>query len=227
MSSDFYLPSADKRLTKWLEIQDRMKNQGKSLGKTVTISRKYGCQGYPVANKLKEILDKETGEEWTIFDRELLDLISEKENISKKLLEDSVNREMTHNLLSTFFPQQMEQEDYYKLIAQYIFELAHKGNAIIVGRGAEYLTQDLKNCVRFRIDADQDFRVHNMAQAEKISHDEAQKLVKENENVKEQFIEEHFSIEVGKLEHYHAIYNNRLSDADSIARSIATYILGK
>ncbi|MCK5883087.1 MAG: cytidylate kinase-like family protein [Bacteriovoracaceae bacterium] len=221
MSNELYLPSADKRLSKWLEIQDRVAAKDNTERKTITISRKYGCQGYPVANRLKDILDKETGEEWTIFDRELLDLISAKEHISRKLLEESANQEATHNFLSSFFPQSMEQEDYYHLIAKYIFEISRKGNAIIVGRGAEFLTQDLKNCYRFRIDASQEFRIENMAQTENIDLNEAEKLVKENENTKEEFIQKHFSRKVGMLDDYHAIYNNKHSDVELIAKSIA------
>lgn len=224
MSSDYLLPSADRRLSRWMEIQGRLAPTKQEEGKTIIISRRYGCQGFPVANRLKEILDAEGKGEWTIFDRQLIELISKEEGIPQKVLLESINQEETHNILSSFFPAETEQNDYYEMMARYIVNIARKGHAIIVGRGAEFLTKDLHNCFRFRIDADQDFRIKNMALVNKVSFDQAKKLVEENEDVMEKFIAEHFSLKVGELADYDAIFNNAAHGANHIAQAMAGYL---
>ena len=224
MSSDYLLPSADRRLSRWIEIQGRVAPTLTETAPSVVISRRYGCQGFPIANKLKEILDAEDKGEWTIFDRQLIEVISKEEGIPQKLLMESINQEETHHILSSFFPAEIEQNDYYELMARYIVNIARKGNAIIVGRGAEFLTKDLHNCFRFRIDADQDFRINNMAQTNRVSHDEAKKMVEENEDVMEKFIADHFSLKVGELQDYDALFNNTAHGADYIAYAIAGYL---
>lgn len=224
MASDYLLPSADRRLSRWIEIQDRLAPCEELKCPTVIISRRYGCQGFPVANRLKEILDAEGHGEWTIFDRQLIELISKEEGVPQKLLMESINQEETHNILSSFFPAQTEQNDYYEMMARYIVNIARKGRAIIVGRGAEFLTRDLHNCFRFRIDADMEFRINNMAQVNEVGLDEAKKMVEENQDIMENFIATHFSLKVGELQDYDAIFNNRAHGADFIAQAIAGFI---
>lgn len=224
MSSDYLLPSADRRLSRWMEIQDRIAPCEEKACPTIVISRRYGCQGFPVANKLKEILDAEGHGEWTIFDRQLIELISKEEGVPQKLLMESINQEVTHNILSSFFPAENEQDDYYEMMARYIVNIARKGRAIIVGRGAEFLTRDLHNCFRFRIDADKEFRINNMALVNEVSFDDAKKMVEENEDIMEKFIASHFSLKIGELQDYDAIFNNRAHGAEYIAQGIAGYI---
>ena len=53
----------------------------------ITISREYGCQGYPVAEALQERLNALTSEKypWGIFDKEVIRKVAEEHELSEAL----------------------------------------------------------------------------------------------------------------------------------------------
>ena len=54
----------EKRISAWVAIQERLKKESRREPKpTITISRQYGCEGYPLAEALKAILEKKTGDQ--------------------------------------------------------------------------------------------------------------------------------------------------------------------
>ncbi len=64
------IPSVEKRISSWIEIQKKSKEQMKeriASKLTITISREFGCEGYPLVAALKNKLDEKTGQVWTIF----------------------------------------------------------------------------------------------------------------------------------------------------------------
>ena len=82
------LPSIDRRLSTWISMVEKSKTREKEpAGPTITISRQYGCEGFPLAEELKKIFEEKTGEEWNIYDKALLKKVSEEEELSIRLLE--------------------------------------------------------------------------------------------------------------------------------------------
>ena len=53
----------------------------------ITISREYGCEGYPVAEALQDKLTKMTDDTypWAVFDKQVISKIAEEHNLSENL----------------------------------------------------------------------------------------------------------------------------------------------
>ncbi|MDH5559714.1 MAG: cytidylate kinase-like family protein, partial [Deltaproteobacteria bacterium] len=174
------IPSVEKRIAAWADVskkQQERKNKEQKT-KTITISREFGCEGFPLALELKSLLDAQTKEIWTIFDELLIDKIQEDRQISKSLLKGFGEQStFMDNLLSMLVPNWDTEEEAYRSIVETIFAIAKEGNAIIVGRGGSVITQSLSNCYHFRLIAPKDFRVQVTATRMKISFDEAEKEI--------------------------------------------------
>ena len=72
MSESKLIPSIDNRLGALLEVsrrQNALRLEEPQLKPTVTISREFGCEAYPMAELLRQQLEKRTKESWTLMDK--------------------------------------------------------------------------------------------------------------------------------------------------------------
>ena len=223
------IPNIEKRLSTWVELQEKLvpKEEPKPRS-TVTISRQYGCEGYPLAMKVKELLEKETGETWVIFDKYLLEKVSEGDSeYSEKFLKNLGDDTNFMDHFATFVPRAKTHGEGYKKLAKYISRIATKGNAIIVGRGGSIVCQEHENCFHFRVEADEDYRINSIKERMQLSEDEARKDVKDNQKKIEKFIEDFLSCKIGDITWYHANFNNGKNSVDQMATGILELIKGR
>jgi len=175
---------------------------------------------------LKDLLDRSTGEVWTIFDKALIERVSQDEKLSLAVLTDLGGPSRALDRIGYFVPGYQTQPEIFRHIPKYVVRIAEAGHAIIVGRGAAAITHDLPNCYHFRLDAPFEFRVASMARRLEISEADARKLVREGEKTREQFVEECLHVSLNDSTWYDAVYNNARHGVGDIARSIAAYVLG-
>ena len=219
------IPSVERRLSTWVGItEQRAASAPPGSRPTITISRRFGCEGYPLCEQLKTRLEEHTGETWNIYDKALLELVSQDENLSMKVLSDLGNPSSSADSIGFLVPGYLRQSEVFKHIPKYILRIAQAGNAIIVGRGGAIITQKLDNCYHFRLEADLDFRVAMIAARMEISEKEARRLVKENEKTREKFLEAFLHRSPTDAAVYDAIYNNARQGVVEIAHSIVAYV---
>ena len=102
------IPSVEKRLATWVEIQT--KSEAREGAKTtepasITISREFGCEGYPLAKALKVKFELNTHKEWTIFDDALINRILNDNELSQHILKRfGDNTQFVNNVLSMITP---------------------------------------------------------------------------------------------------------------------------
>ena len=204
------LPPIDQRISAWIELQ-RQANKGpkEKYDVSITLSREFGCEGYPLALKLKEDLEAKWGGEWTIFDQLLIDKILAERKISAKLLENIGERsKVLDTLISSLNPRWKTDQDLYEIMVETIHSLAQKGRCIFVGRGAAVVTQDLENCFHFRLEAPKDFRKNSLVKRLSLEPAEAEALMKAQENQREDFINHFLGVDLSEMQYYHAKFNN-------------------
>lgn len=221
------IPSVEQRISTWNELLDKKKKEPKKEKKvqTITISREFGCEGYPLAESLKKKLEAKTGENWCIFDKALIENILEDHMIARNLLENLGERDwFLDNLISNLMPFWKSDAEIFKLMAETIYGIAQAGNAIIVGRGAAILTQDISHCFHFRMEATESYRIHSLERRINISQDEAKKLMEEKQAKRVRFINKFLDCDVTDIKYYHAIYNNEKLAVDNIAQSIIDFL---
>ncbi len=219
------LPSVERRLTAWIAIADRRRGpEPQRVRPTITISRRFGCEAFPLSVRLKELLDGATGESWNIFDKALLERVSQDEHLSMDLLENLGGPSRAADLIGSLFHGYVSHDDAFRTMAKHVLAIARAGNAIIVGRGGAIITRELANCYHFRLDAGDQFCVAAMVRRLGVSEKEAAVMLREYDRLRERFIEEVLHASVRDLGHYHAVFNRERSGIEEIARSILTFL---
>lgn len=229
MSEKLLVPSIEMRLGALLELNRRKDESDASLGKvrhTITISREFGCEAYPVTECLKEIMEKKTGQAWAIMDKALLEEMAKHHNLSEEIVRSLGEKKsrILDEVLATFSPRWKSDSDNFRLLCKHVFSLAEKGNSIIVGRGSAIVTQQLKNCYHFRLYASHQFKIASIARRLKISRDEAENVVEKNQKQRDAFIHDYFNLDPRDLRFYHLVFNNDKSSPERIAQMIAEYV---
>jgi hypothetical protein len=220
------IPSIDRRLSTWISMVEKSRSREKEpIGPTITISRQYGCEGFPLAEALKKIFEDKTGEEWNIYDKALLKKVSEEEELSIRLLEGLGGPTRLLDSLPVTIPGRMPHSQMYRRLMEHLIAIAGLGRAIIIGRGGAVITQGLPNCYHFRLEASFGFRAASMGRRLGLPLPVAETHVKENQEAREKFFSKYLNVSTADHSFFDAIYNNERHSAAEIAWSIFAYVM--
>lgn len=220
MSTDRLIPSVERRLSGWVNLQERLSHRRSGAHLTLTISRQFGCEAYPLAERLQQLLEARTGQPWAIIDKALIEKVSKETQLSERLLGRLGDESQALDVLSSIIPGWTTHDEAYEILARYVVRIAREGNAIIVGRGGAVLTQTLPNCFHFRLEAPHDFRVASIGRRLGLGEAEAEALVTEHQARREKFIERFLHCSIADTRYYHAVFNSSKSPLERIATSI-------
>jgi len=148
----------------------------------VTISRAMGSGARIVAGKLAGDLG------WSLWDRELLDAMAENAHVSRKVVEafDEKSMSEVEVLVRAFLgAYDMGGFIYLRHLARAVMAVARFGNAVILGRGANFL---LPGALNVRIDASDSLRIENMMRYETLSREEAGKKIRRSDRERNRFL---------------------------------------
>lgn len=229
MPERLLIPSIEKRLEHFMEIAQKAGKEAAEKEKkrrTITISREFGCEGYPVAEKTRTALEEKTGEPWLLMDKALLDEVSR----THHLLDTALARlgeksRVVEDIVSTFSPSWLTEHDYYRLLCREILAIAVGGNVIIVGRGSSIVTQALDNCFHFRLFATLRFKTEYIAGRCGLSEPEAGIFIEKKQRQRDAFVRDFLNRDSKELQYYHLVFNNDRNSSERIAGIIADYVL--
>jgi len=200
--------------------------KGGRLRPTVTLTREFGCEGYPVAVKLQALLETRSGTPWVVMDRALLDAVARDHHLTAQILENiGARHRFLDDMLSTFSPRWKSDKDYYRLLCRQIIALAQEGNVILVGRGAAILTQEMGNCFHFRIIAPMRFKVDSVTTRTNLPPAAAQDLIHDRQRQRDAFLKDFLGRDIADPTLYHLLFNNARCSAGRIAVLMADVIL--
>ena len=149
----------------------------------VTVCRQPGAGAISFSHKLTERLNQHEEEEggqkdWSAWDRELVQKVSEETGVAKQIIEMMPNRRNTwlDDLLRGVFanenPPDAAEIRAYKQMLVSVHALAKEGHTIIVGQGGTFITQGMTAAIHLRLVAPIEHRTKYTAERENISlHD--------------------------------------------------------
>ena len=87
MAKNVLIPSVEARLQGFIEVgrrnlHENMLGSDERRFPTVTLTREFGCEGYPVAQKLQTLLQERSGHPWVVMDRALLEAVARSHDLS-------------------------------------------------------------------------------------------------------------------------------------------------
>jgi len=230
MSEILLVPSIENRLAGFIEVSRRAKAEGdlhdrKITRKTITISREFGCEAYPAAEKLKAILEESGGESWALIDRTLVDEVAKDHDLEAEILHNLGKRpRWLDDMFSSLSGKWQNERDHFQLLARKIVAIADGGNAIIVGMGGAIVTQSMQNCIHFRIFGSQEFKINSIVQRAKVSPAEAVAMIEKRQKAREKFVRDFLDRDINNIDYFHLLFNNDRSDAGLMAETMAAYI---
>jgi cytidylate kinase len=175
----------------------------------VTLSRQAGIAGHTVAQMLVERLNVvDPGRRpWTYWDRELVEKVAADQHLplhEVEALEEhkewSWLRELLQNVSLSDKRDFHDEFVVYRRVAQTVRELAMNGRVVLVGRGSTYLTHKLPHGVHIRLVAPLAYRIESTAKSEGLSHQEAEKVVRDLDASRMAFMRRYFPSDVLNLE---------------------------
>jgi cytidylate kinase len=234
MPESLLIPSVDTRIGALEEYNRRqlsrveMKEKGLKPQPAITISREFGCEAYPVAEKVCEIMKQQTGNEWLLMDNALIEAVCSQHNLSKEMLKNLGEKNRYLNeFLAAFSSNWGSQEDHFRLLSKFIISIASEGNAVIVGRGSAVVTQHLKNCYHFKLFAPMCFKTLSISRRLDLSSADAEKMIIKKQQLRDRFNKEFLNLDKHDLSYYDVLFNNSRVPTESIAESISDYVIKK
>ena len=224
-SYESMIPSVEQREHAWLQLRERLAHTSpSSLLPSVTISRQYGCEGYPLALRLKGLLEEASGTPWTIFDKALVEKVATDEHLSRELLNRLGDESHAQDVLKAHFGYLTHDEAYARLV-KHLVQIAAAGGAILVGRGGAIACHDLSNCFHVRLVGSFGFRAAAMARRLELPLAEAEELVRTQSELREKFISRCLGEDIAAVHWYDAVLNNERQGVEAMAQACRSIIV--
>jgi cytidylate kinase len=189
----------------------------------ITISRQFGAGGVTLGKQLAEKLG------YTFIDQEVIELIAEKSKIStqgvesfeketsgklKKIISDLAPKQFIDFLLEDNF-EYLDEKLYVELIENIYTEAAKEDNAVIIGRGSQYILKDAPNAYHLLLIADKDYRVDFMAKSYGLTPTQAETLVT-RQGKRRRYLHRLVGIaDFDNPEYYHMVLNMQKTNIES------------
>ncbi|NOY76846.1 MAG: cytidylate kinase-like family protein [Calditrichaeota bacterium] len=189
----------------------------------ITISREVGSKGNEIAQKLAEILG------WQVFDKEIVDYIAATSHIRKSVIE-SFDEKKQHEIktwVQTIIDSDALNPDHYlNHLMNVLFVIAEHGQAIILGRGANFIL-DPKKGLRVKIAAPYEMRLVQIMHERGFSRKEARRYIEEKDNQRLAYIRQHFHKDADNPLFYDLVLNTEFMSISSVAETIVTALKSK
>ena len=201
---------------------EKWKKQTKSTIPVITISSQPGSGGRILAKGIA----KRFGIDW--FDRDIIKQIAESAHISSAVIETMEKERMTgiqDFIASLVNDRYLWPGVYLDHLMKVVAAIASHGNAVIVGRGANFLIPS-KNRLSVRVIAPFDVRVAKIAEEFAVSVEEAKRRVINRENRRAAFIRQSFNADVADPFNYDLVINMQKLNQDAALGAVIGMIVG-
>jgi len=231
MPENLLIPSVDLRIGSLEEYNRRQKEKAALQHRRpkprpcLTISREFGCEGYPVAELLRELMMQRTGDEWVLIDKAILEAVAQRHNISEEILQHLGEKNHTlDEVLATFSPRWKSDQEYFQLLCRHVISLAEQGNVIIVELGGGVITRHIENSYHFRLYGSMEFKTRTIARRLNIESEAAEKLVTKQQKLRDHFHRDFLNSDVHDPAVYDMLFNNERINSSRIAHTIAEFV---
>ncbi len=198
-------------------------------GPVITISREFGCKGSTIGYMLVDAINRRMRElhrnddVWQFISKEVMAKAAEElkttpEQLNEASLKDNSGffASLTSMFANSYYSDGTKVKN---TIAKYIYDFAEHGNTVIIGRGAEAITKDIKRGVRVKLVAPLEIRAHAISLKENISLEAAKKRC-EDEDQKRAAFRRYFESEQSDLQYFDCIYNTSKMTTAEVVESI-------
>ncbi len=189
----------------------------------ITIGREHGSGGHEIARALGEALG------YACYDKEIVDQAAENSQFSREVLASFDEKRVSPYVIPA--PNYVGLGESFRLnlqvaAAQFdaIRSLAEKGDAIFVGRCADYVLRSRKDVLRVFIQAGEENRIRAMMRRRELTQEQAKKLIRQVDKDRASYYRYYTDQIWGERENYDLILNSDKTGYDGAVRIIQTVV---
>ena len=192
------------------------------MKRIITISREFGSGGRTIGKEVARRLD------YNFFDRELVEEVAKRSGFSQDFIEE--NGEYANARSSLLFywatakQHSMENlsmhDQIYIVQTKVIEELAETGNCVIVGRCADYILRDRKDCLHAFICADMASRAKHIVEFYGEKDKSPEKRLAEKDQKRKVYYKNYTGRNWGEAKNYDICLNSGVLGMDLCAELI-------
>lgn len=192
----------------------------------ITISREYGSGGRFIGQNVSQKLDI------PFYDRALIDLVSQKIGLEKDYIEAKEEELQNDNVFFNAFYKKhftspfAEKVTYSKLDKIYnaqsniIKDISKNHPCIIVGRCADFILRENKNCMNIFIHANEESRIKRIIEEYDINREKALKKIEKTDQYRANYYRYYTSREWGEMKNYHLTIDSSFLKIDKAVEII-------
>jgi hypothetical protein len=189
----------------------------------ITIGRSFGSAGGHIGHAIGQKLGI------PFYDNELISKVAEEEGYSKGLFAQAEEKSLFS--FSSFFASSrlgymdggyVNDNVLFKIQSEVIRNIAERGDAILIGRCADYILRDM-DCLNVFISAPEEYRIKSLMKSENISADEAEKLMRRKDRTRETYYNYYTFGAWGHASNYHLCVDSSILGIDGTADMIVDF----
>jgi hypothetical protein len=173
----------------------------------ITISRRRGSLGDAAALELARHLG------WRVFDKEIVEDIARHGRVRQSLVEqlDERSQNLVHETIQRLFTMaagaSFGAEEYHEALLKTFVYMAARGEAIIVGRGANFALRGECGGLHVRIVASPEVRIQRLMDRWGVAATEARQRMEQMDSERRNFVRHHFKQDIDDLRYYDVVFN--------------------
>ncbi len=192
------------------------------MKRIITISREFGSGGRSVGKLVAEKLG------YRFYDRELVNKVSERSGFSPEFIEESGEYASARSSLlfalataSQYSADGLSMHDrLYIEQTKIIEELAAEGDCVIVGRCADFILRDWKECLHVFIHADMESRAKRIVERYGEGDRSAEKRLAEKDQKRKVYYKNYTGRNWGQAQNYDLCLNSGVLGVETCAELI-------
>lgn len=192
----------DEQVRRW-EMQKKQGAGSADTCNVVTISRERGSRGQQVAEALSKALG------FDLFHHEILECMIKETKNTKVLLEtlDEKGMNIVEDLIAELVHEHhLWPDEYSKILLRVLNTIGRHGNAVILGRGANFALKNV-NALRVRIVAPDAMRRKVVQQEEGLGPEDARNMMVSTDANRTAYVRRYFNADAEDPANYDLILN--------------------
>ena len=203
------------QLAKWrAPVPEPKKVEGETkTPPVITVSREAGCRATKVAQKLAEEMKMD------LMGGKIIQMVAESTEMSEKVVQSLDEKEITKRdewLSALFDRRNLWPDQYLQHLTKVISTIGRHGNAVILGRGANFILPR-EETFSVRIIAPWEMRIENIL---RTTREEAQRYLANTDSSREAFVRKYFNADVKDPAYYDLVLNMRGFSIDGAVKAI-------
>jgi cytidylate kinase len=198
----------------------------------IAVSREPGAGANTVCQKALDILQsrtKEPEDNWTYFNRMLIEKVLEDSQLPKAVSEYLSEDKYSHfnDAVSELLGIRPSEWTILQKTTDTVLQLGRMGKVIIVGRGSVMITSKLPNAFQIRIIAPLESRIEHTIKKRSVHRIEAIRLLEKETQARKKYFKSHFHRDIDDPSLYNIIINTGKFTYDVAAEVIANAVIKK